>query len=421
MYVVGVSSKLSNTIFTYKTWFLSYPPLSPFFFPFPADKRQCSCFFLETGTSKYPSISSNSVALVNQGFGVAEEQVTPISTTYGSVMFLTKLLTLPAVTRAMGTCYLGFGSKAALKPSHPQCLVSDCTSVCHHSCCVGSVVCGAVLKQITELCKLKYPQVNKKKIVFNDPVSGAVLLGSMDIIEETVAWRSWGGGGEGDYALCLPPHVGPEAHTALPKPLQSAEISPGFLWTVCARSVYCGPAKADTSIRTCRRCEAGSSAVAGASSPRLWRHSSAGVMGEVKSSAEEMLASASNLTIWVLTGQGWLLLLRWIGKTVWQETQQLLPSVGLVQIRSGWGPLAALSLASHRFTAICNPIQMGHCNLQLIRFFLLPPLTILSVFFCCPLFITKGVFSSMHSQPILPSNVKIHLSFSSGLKSSGVF
>ncbi|EOB02618.1 hypothetical protein Anapl_09459 [Anas platyrhynchos] len=150
-------------------------------------KRQCSCFFLETGTSKYPSIGSNSVALVNQVFGVAEEQVTPISTTYGSVMFLTKLFTHPAVTRAMGTCYLGFSSKAALKPSHPQCLVSDCTSVCHHSCCVGSVVCGAVLKQITELCKLKYPQVNKKKIVFNDPVSGAVLLGSMDIIEETVA------------------------------------------------------------------------------------------------------------------------------------------------------------------------------------------------------------------------------------------
>lgn len=163
MYVVGVSSKLSNTIFTYKTWFLSYPPLSPFFFPFPADKRQCSCFFLETGTSKYPSIGSNSVALVNQVFGVAEEQVTPISTTYGSVMFLTKLFTHPAVTRAMGTCYLGFSSKAALKPSHPQCLVSDCTSVCHHSCCVGSVVCGEVLKQITELCKLKYPQVNKKK------------------------------------------------------------------------------------------------------------------------------------------------------------------------------------------------------------------------------------------------------------------
>lgn len=124
MYVVGVSSKLSNTIFTYKTWFLSYPPLSPFFLPFPADKRQCSCFFLETGTSKYPSIGSNSVALVNQGFGVAEEQVTPISTTYGSIMFLTKLLTLPAVTQAMGTCYLGFGSKTAIKPSHPQCLVS---------------------------------------------------------------------------------------------------------------------------------------------------------------------------------------------------------------------------------------------------------------------------------------------------------
>lgn len=151
--------------------------------------------------------------------------------------FLPNCLHSLLVTRAMGTCYLGFGSKAALKPSHPQCLISDCTSVCHHSCCVGSVVCGAVLKQITELCKLKYPQVNKKKkIFFNDPLSGAVLLGSMDIIEETVAWRSRGDGGEGDCALCLPPHVGPWAHTALPEPLQSAEISPGFLWTVCAKS-----------------------------------------------------------------------------------------------------------------------------------------------------------------------------------------
>lgn len=55
MYVVGVSSKLSNTIFTYKMCFLSFlSPLASIFPPFLPQTRGSLASFWETGTSKHP-------------------------------------------------------------------------------------------------------------------------------------------------------------------------------------------------------------------------------------------------------------------------------------------------------------------------------------------------------------------------------
>lgn len=55
MYVVGVSSKLSNTIFTYKMCFLSFlSPLASIFPPFLPQTRGSLASFWETRTSKHP-------------------------------------------------------------------------------------------------------------------------------------------------------------------------------------------------------------------------------------------------------------------------------------------------------------------------------------------------------------------------------
>lgn len=59
-------------------------------------------FLMETGTSKYPSICSSSVALLDCGFGVSEEQATSISATFWLSYFLPKCLTLAAVPSRHG-------------------------------------------------------------------------------------------------------------------------------------------------------------------------------------------------------------------------------------------------------------------------------------------------------------------------------
>lgn len=132
MYVVGVSSKLSNTIFTYKMCCLSFLSLlASIFLPFFFHRQEeVWLLFGKQGHLNTPAAALTiHTAVVNHGFGVSEEQGTSISEPFWSIMSLTQVPCTLLLCQALGTPGVGCDSKAAVTLSPPWCL-SWCLTHC---------------------------------------------------------------------------------------------------------------------------------------------------------------------------------------------------------------------------------------------------------------------------------------------------
>lgn len=142
MYVVGVSSKLSNTISTYKTWFLSYPPVPPFFSLFLQTRGSvasflgggegcflfCLLFFL--WKQEHPNTPASAPALLLYlivGLGCQKSRLHQFLRHFGCHISYQSALRSLLFHHAMGICCIGFDSRAALKPLHPRSLICAST------------------------------------------------------------------------------------------------------------------------------------------------------------------------------------------------------------------------------------------------------------------------------------------------------
>lgn len=130
----------------------------------------------------------------------------------------------------MGTHYIGFDSKAALKPLHPQCLICDSMPVFATLPVVLTLWSVEQSEPDHWIMQMKLFLGKKKKLNIYWSVLCA-LLGSIDIIEETVVWRSQGGGGEGHCAHATAV-LALEPTEPSPSLFSQRENYPVILWAV---------------------------------------------------------------------------------------------------------------------------------------------------------------------------------------------
>lgn len=117
-------------------------PRAPIFFPFPADKRQCSffsgggggcflfCLLFFLWKQEHPNTPASAPALLLYlivGLGCQKSRLHQFLRHFGCHISYQSALRSLLFHHAMGICCIGFDSRAALKPLHPRSLICAST------------------------------------------------------------------------------------------------------------------------------------------------------------------------------------------------------------------------------------------------------------------------------------------------------
>lgn len=150
MYVVGVSSKLSNMIFTYKMCCLSFlSPLVSIFLPFFHRQEAVWLLFWETGTSNHPSSSSDHTAVWIMDLGCQKSRFHQFLNHSDLSHLSPQCLALCCCVRPWAQAVLAVTAKL-LWHFHPLGASAGAWPTACHPSHVVTLVWGAAWTQITE-------------------------------------------------------------------------------------------------------------------------------------------------------------------------------------------------------------------------------------------------------------------------------